>query len=73
MAISSRGVSSGETPLQAMYRELHEEVGLRPQDVEVIASTREWYKYDIPDSLLRGKEPICVGQNKNGFIKIEKL
>ena len=61
-------VSSGETPLQAMYRELHEEVGLRPQDVEVIASTRDWYKYDIPDSLLRGKEPVCVGQKQKWFL-----
>ncbi|ALB01278.1 hypothetical protein ACH24_00295 [Francisella persica ATCC VR-331] len=35
------GVVAGETPLQAMYRELYEEIGLRPQDVEVIASTRD--------------------------------
>ncbi|ABI83444.1 RNA pyrophosphohydrolase [Francisella tularensis] len=62
------GVATGETPLQAMYRELHEEIGLRPQDVEVIASTRDWYKYDIPDSLVRTKEPICIGQKQKWFL-----
>ncbi|MDE5006988.1 NUDIX domain-containing protein, partial [Francisella tularensis subsp. holarctica] len=58
------GVATGETPLHAMYRELQEEIGLRPQDVEVIASTRDWYKYDIQDSLFRTKEPICLGQKQ---------
>ncbi|MDE4963761.1 NUDIX domain-containing protein, partial [Francisella tularensis] len=58
----------GETPLQAMYRELHEEIGLRPQDVELIDSTRDWYKYDIPDSLVRTKEPLCIGQKQKWFL-----
>lgn len=62
------GVSVGETPLQAMYRELHEEIGLRPQDVEVIASTRDWVKYNIPDNLVRKKEPVCIGQKQKWFL-----
>ena len=62
------GVSFGESALQAMYRELHEEVGLRPHNVELIASTREWHKYDIPKSLLRKKEPICIGQKQKWFL-----
>ncbi|AFJ43155.1 MULTISPECIES: RNA pyrophosphohydrolase [Francisella] len=62
------GVTTGETPLQAMYRELYEEVGLRPHDVEVIASTRDWFKYDIPDSLVRSKEPVCIGQKQKWFL-----
>ncbi|MFV9930843.1 MAG: RNA pyrophosphohydrolase [Francisella endosymbiont of Hyalomma asiaticum] len=62
------GVVGGETPLQAMYRELHEEIGLRPQDVEVIASTRDWYKYNIPDSLVRTREPVCIGQKQKWFL-----
>ncbi len=56
------GVSEGESSLQAMYRELHEEIGLRPHDVEVVSSTREWYKYDIPKNLIRKKGPFCMGQ-----------
>ena len=31
------GIKHGETPEQAMFRELHEEVGLRPEHVQVIA------------------------------------
>lgn len=62
------GVSKGESPLQSMYRELHEEIGLRPQDVEVIGSTRNWIKYNIPDNLIRNKEPVCIGQKQKWFL-----
>ena len=62
------GMNKDESPIQAMYRELYEEVGLRPQDVEVIASTQDWYKYDIPNSLIRKKEPICIGQKQKWFL-----
>ena len=62
------GVSVNESPLESMYRELHEEIGLRPQDVDVIASTRDWIKYDIPDNLIRNKEPVCVGQKQKWFL-----
>ena len=36
------GINPGETPEQAMYRELREEVGLEPQHVKVLGRTREW-------------------------------
>ncbi|MGQ4002099.1 RNA pyrophosphohydrolase [Francisellaceae bacterium CB299] len=62
------GVSQNESPLESMYRELHEEIGLRPQDVEVIASTRDWIKYEIPDHLVRKKEPVCIGQKQKWFL-----
>mgnify|MGYP000527507906 FL=1 len=62
------GVSVNESPLESMYRELHEEIGLRPQDVEVIASTRDWIKYDIPDNLIKNKEPVCIGQKQKWFL-----
>ncbi|GAB4224835.1 MAG: RNA pyrophosphohydrolase [Francisella sp.] len=62
------GIVTGENPLQAMYRELYEEIGLRPYDVEVIASTREWLKYNIPDNLIRNKDPVCIGQKQKWFL-----
>ena len=34
------GIDQGENPEQAMYRELHEEVGLKPADVELLGVTR---------------------------------
>ncbi|HEX4856046.1 MAG TPA: RNA pyrophosphohydrolase, partial [Limnobacter sp.] len=47
------GIKHGESPEQAMYRELHEEVGLLPQHVEVIGRTRNWLRYTVPDHWIR--------------------
>lgn len=33
---------------QAMYRELFEEVGLKPEHVRIIGRTRGWLRYDVP-------------------------
>jgi putative (di)nucleoside polyphosphate hydrolase len=42
------GISYGETPEQAMLRELHEETGLLPEHVKIIGRTRNWLRYDVP-------------------------
>ena len=47
------GIDRGETPEQAMYRELHEEVGLKPNHVRVVARTRDWLRYEVPDRYIR--------------------
>lgn len=47
------GIDRGETPEQAMYRELHEEVGLMPNHVRVVARTRDWLRYEVPDRYIR--------------------
>ena len=47
------GIQHGENPEQAMYRELHEEIGLEPQHVQIIGRTREWLRYDVPQEFLR--------------------
>jgi putative (di)nucleoside polyphosphate hydrolase len=36
-----------------MFRELHEEVGLFPQHVQVLARTRDWLRYEVPDRFIR--------------------
>ncbi|MFM7703916.1 MAG: RNA pyrophosphohydrolase, partial [Rubrivivax sp.] len=35
------------------FRELHEEVGLVPEHVRIIARTREWLRYEVPDHYIR--------------------
>ncbi|MEQ1804694.1 MAG: RNA pyrophosphohydrolase, partial [Burkholderiaceae bacterium] len=47
------GIKYGETPEQAMFRELHEEVGLLPDHVRVVARTRDWLRYEVPDHYIR--------------------
>lgn len=47
------GIDRGETPEQAMYRELHEEVGLKPEHVTIVARTRDWLRYEVPDRFIR--------------------
>ncbi|MGF7191198.1 putative (di)nucleoside polyphosphate hydrolase [Robbsia andropogonis] len=47
------GIKYGETPVQAMYRELHEEIGLLPEHVKVIGRTRDWLRYEVPDKFIR--------------------
>ena len=47
------GIDRGETPEQAMFRELHEEVGLKPDHVQIVARTRDWLRYEVPDRFIR--------------------
>jgi putative (di)nucleoside polyphosphate hydrolase len=47
------GIKHGETPEQAMFRELHEEVGLLPEHVQIVARTRDWLRYEVPDHFIR--------------------
>ena len=47
------GIQHGESPEQAMYRELHEEVGLLPEHVQIVGRTRDWLRYDVPEEYLR--------------------
>ncbi len=63
------GICRGETPQQAMYRELHEEIGLRAEDVELLGSTRDWVRYRLPKQYQRKhSSPLCVGQKQRWFL-----
>ncbi|MGE5794286.1 MAG: RNA pyrophosphohydrolase, partial [Bacteroidota bacterium] len=47
------GIKHGETPEQAMYRELHEEVGLEPCHVRILGRTRGWLRYEVPSQWIK--------------------
>ena len=47
------GIKAGESPKEAMYRELAEEVGLRPEHVRILGRTRQWLRYEVPDKWIR--------------------
>lgn len=63
------GIDDGETPEQAMYRELFEEVGLQYCDVYLVTVTKNWLYYKLPKQLIRWKtRPICFGQKQKWFL-----
>lgn len=63
------GVQQRETPEQALYRELKEEVGLDPHDVQLIAGTRTWLRYRLPKQYVRkNSNPPCIGQKQRWFL-----
>lgn len=47
------GIKRGESPEQAMYRELFEEVGLQPEHVRIVGRTRDWLRYEVPEQWVR--------------------
>lgn len=63
------GIQENETPEQALYRELYEEVGLHPEQVSIMATTRGWLRYRLPKRLVRrGCSPLCIGQKQKWFL-----
>jgi len=63
------GMLLDEKPEQAMFRELHEEIGLGPDDVEVLGMTNDWLRYRLPDKYLRHHStPLCIGQKQRWFM-----
>jgi putative (di)nucleoside polyphosphate hydrolase len=63
------GIRKGETPEEAMYRELEEEIGLQPGHVDVVGYTKGWLRYRLPDRLVRRHHtPTCIGQKQVWFM-----
>jgi putative (di)nucleoside polyphosphate hydrolase len=47
------GIKQGETPEEAMYRELREETGLRQEHVSIVGRTHSWLRYEVPQNYIR--------------------
>lgn len=63
------GMKEAETPEETMYRELKEEIGLNPDDVEILAASRRWLRYRLPGRLVRHyARPLCIGQKQKWFL-----
>jgi len=63
------GISVDETPEEAMYRELREEIGLDTEHVKVIGQTSDWIRYRLPKRFIRhNSKPLCIGQKQIWFL-----
>lgn len=63
------GIKNNESPEQALYRELKEEVGLTAEQVTVVDATRGWLRYRLPKRYVRPQQqPLCIGQKQKWFL-----
>jgi putative (di)nucleoside polyphosphate hydrolase len=63
------GIRPEETVEGAMFRELREEVGLMPSDVELVGATEGWLRYRLPERYIRREQsPLCIGQKQRWFL-----
>lgn len=63
------GINDGESPEDAVYRELFEEIGLESTHVKMLAQTRGWLHYRLPKRYVRrNSSPVCIGQKQKWFL-----
>ena len=62
------GIRHQESAVEAMYRELREEVGLEAEDVETLGCTRDWLRYRLPERFQRRQQPVCIGQKQRWYL-----
>jgi len=62
------GMKAEESPEDALYRELYEEVGLTRDQVEVVGRTRGWLHYDLPERYQRANNRGFRGQKQVWFL-----
>ncbi len=63
------GVNDGESLVDALYRELEEETGLRREHVKLLAQTQNWLRYRIPKKFRRyNSDPGFRGQKQHWFL-----
>jgi putative (di)nucleoside polyphosphate hydrolase len=46
------GIDVGEEPLEAAFRELEEETSITKDSVKILAVSKSWIKYDLPEDLI---------------------
>ena len=45
------GIDNNEIPLEAAYREMYEETGIRKSKVTLLKQSKTWYRYDLPQEI----------------------
>lgn len=63
------GVDRGESPLEAAFRELEEEIGVREEHVDLLEETADWLYYEFPTDVRTKMKPRgrYLGQRQKWF------
>ncbi len=64
------GIDKGETPKEALFRELKEEIGTN--DIDIIAQYPDWVSYDFPQSVANRMAPFDGQTQKYFLVKLKK-
>ena len=64
------GIDEGETPHEALFRELKEEIGTN--EIDIIAEFPEWVSYDFPPSVASRMAPFDGQIQKYFLVKLHK-
>ncbi|RLA82561.1 MAG: RNA pyrophosphohydrolase [Epsilonproteobacteria bacterium] len=64
------GIDEGETPKEALFRELKEEIGTN--EVDIIAEHPSWVSYDFPPAVAKRMTPYDGQRQKYYLVKLKK-
>ncbi|MEO1958491.1 MAG: RNA pyrophosphohydrolase [Nautiliaceae bacterium] len=64
------GIDDGESPKEALLRELKEEIGT--DEVEIIAQMPKWISYDFPEKIAKKMAPYDGQIQKYFLVKLKK-
>ena len=64
------GIDEGETPKEALLRELKEEIGT--DEVEILAEMPEWLSYDFPKTIAKKMYPYDGQTQKYFLVRLKK-
>lgn len=64
------GIDEGETPREALLRELEEEIGTN--DIEILAEFPEWLQYDFPQKIAQKMYPFDGQTQKYFLVRLRK-
>lgn len=60
------GIDDGENPIEALHRELLEEIGT--DEIEILAEYPKWLKYNFPANSIKSKMYPFKGQKQKYFL-----
>jgi len=64
------GIDEGESPEEALYRELKEEIGT--DEIEIIAQFPQWVSYEFPPAIAQKMQPYDGQVQKYYLVKLKK-